>query len=144
MTTKSFKLGALASVILMATISAVAQNQEIKVIIDNVKDDQGTLWVALHKPAEDYMKERFMFIQLTPIKGRVSGAFTDVPPGIYAISVLHDANNNKVVDKNSIGIPLEGVGFSNDAMGRFGPPEFKKVAFEVPKQKELVITMKYM
>jgi uncharacterized protein (DUF2141 family) len=130
--------------LLITCLTGFSQNEEIKVVIDNIRDDQGTIWVALHKPGEEFMKERYKWFQLPAKKGKLIGTFADVPPGTYGISVMHDANNNREVDKNAIGIPQEGVGFSNDAMGRFGPPDFKKVAFEVPKQKELVIRMKYM
>lgn len=129
---------------LLPAISLIAQGQEIKVSINNLKDDTGTIWVALHLPGEEYMKERFMWFKVPAQKGSVSGVFKDVPDGVYAISVMHDFNNNRELDKNAFGIPQEGFGFSNDAMGRFGPPAFKKAAFEVPKQKEITIKMRYM
>ena len=129
---------------LFPAISLIAQGQEIKVSINNVKDDTGTIWVALHLPAEEYMKERFMWFKVAAQKGSIDGIFKDVPDGTYAISVMHDFNNNRELDKNAFGIPQEGFGFSNDAMGRFGPPDFKKAAFKVPEQKEVVIKMRYM
>lgn len=33
--------------------------------------------------------------------------FRDVPPGKYAVSVGHDANGNRKVDTNFLGIPTE-------------------------------------
>lgn len=121
----------------------VAQ-QEIKVKITDIKNDVGTVWVALHKPAEEYMKERFMWFKVEAKKGFIDGVFKDVPDGTYAISVMHDFNNNRELEKNMLGMPTEGFGFSNDAMGRFGPPDFKKASFEFSKQKEIVIKMRYM
>jgi uncharacterized protein (DUF2141 family) len=129
---------------LLPVATLVAQDQEIKVSINNVRDDIGTVWVALHLPAEEYMKDRYMWFKVPAQKGNVSGIFKDVPDGTYAISVMHDFNNNRELDKNAFGIPQEGFGFSNDAMGRFGPPDFKKASFEVPNQKEVIIKMRYM
>ena len=60
----------------------------------------------------------------TAISGTMQIVFKDIPPGEYAISVIHDANSNGKLDKNFLGIPREGFGFSNDAMGSFGPPEY--------------------
>ena len=120
------------------------QNQDIKVVIESVRDSEGTLWVALFNSEDQFLKERFRSLKLAPQKGKLAGVFENIPPGQYAISVLHDTNNNKVVDKNAIGIPVEGVGFSNNVMGRFGPPDYKKVVFEFPAQSEIVIKMKYM
>jgi uncharacterized protein (DUF2141 family) len=55
----------------------------------------------------------------------------DVPPGIYAVVAWHDRNDNGKVDQNWLGIPQEGVGFSNDpALGLRGP-RFSDSAIEV-------------
>lgn len=34
--------------------------------------------------------------------------FKNIHHGIYAVSVLHDENNNGLMDKNFFGIPTEG------------------------------------
>lgn len=52
-----------------------------------------------------------------------------VPPGRYAAQGFHDANANGKVDRGLFGIPKEGVGFSNDAKIRLGPPTFAAAAF---------------
>jgi uncharacterized protein (DUF2141 family) len=54
-----------------------------------------------------------------------------LPVGHYAITMVHDENDNGNVDKNSVGVPTEGFGFSNDAMGTFGPPSFEKAKIKV-------------
>lgn len=134
----------LALLLVSISTASFSQNQDIKIVIDNVRDADGTMWVALFNSEEQFLKERFRSLKLTAQKGQVVGAFENVPPGNYAISVLHDTNNNREVDKNAIGMPTEGVGFSNNVMGRFGPPDFKKASFEFPEQKEVVIKLKYM
>ena len=42
-----------------------------------------------------------------------------------------DANENKKLDKNFIGIPKEQYGFSNNAMGAFSAPTFEQAKFIV-------------
>lgn len=106
------------------------QNQTLTITISNVKDERGLVLVALYESADDFMKERFMSLKLPSKKGKVTGVFTNVPPGTYAISVLHDTNNDGEINKNALGIPLEGIGFSNNASGKFGPPGFEKATFE--------------
>ena len=64
-------------------------------------------------------------------KGETSCEFTNLAPGAYAISAFHDINGNSILDKNAIGIPQEKYGFSNNARGHFGPPEFLECEFEV-------------
>lgn len=48
-----------------------------------------------------------------------------LPPGEYAIAAFQDANNDGVLNRNALGIPTEVYGFSNDARGRFGPPDYR-------------------
>lgn len=56
--------------------------------------------------------------------------FGDVPPGDYALLVLHDENSNNKVD-TMLGIPREGVGFSRNPRIMFGPPRFDAVRIHV-------------
>lgn len=57
----------------------------------------------------------------------------DVPPGVYAVSVVHDKNSNGYLDHGLLG-PIEDYGFSNNARGMFGPAKFEKCSFEVKNQ----------
>ena len=52
-------------------------------------------------------------------------------PGTYAIVVHHDENGNKKLDQNWIGMPTEGVGFSNNPQLFLAPPNHTEVAFPV-------------
>lgn len=55
----------------------------------------------------------------------------NLKPGKYAFKYFHDKNENNKLDKTWIGIPVEGYGFSNNAKGNFGPPDFNKMIFEL-------------
>jgi uncharacterized protein (DUF2141 family) len=60
---------------------------------------------------------------------QVTCTFTEVPEGRFAISVMHDTNDDGKLDSNAFGIPTEGYGFSRDAKaGLFGPPSFDEAA----------------
>jgi uncharacterized protein (DUF2141 family) len=37
-----------------------------------------------------------------------------LPPGTYAIVALHDANGDHQANRNSLGLPTEGFGFSQN------------------------------
>jgi 4,4'-diapolycopenoate synthase len=56
---------------------------------------------------------------------------TDLPPGIYAVTVYEDLNSNHKLDHNLIGIPREPVGVSNNPSSRFGPPHFDECSFHL-------------
>ena len=66
----------------------------------------------------------------------------ELPIGKYAISAFHDANGNKKLDTNWVGIPTEKYGFSNNARGTFGPPSLQDQLVEVSSDKTISITLK--
>lgn len=71
--------------------------------------------------------------------------FSGIAPATYAISVFHDENSDGKLATNFIGIPREGVGASNNAKGRFGPPKFDAAAFRFTGGRlDLKITMDYL
>jgi uncharacterized protein (DUF2141 family) len=54
--------------------------------------------------------------------------FDGLPPGGYALAVIHDENGNKKLDTFA-GIPREGFGFSRNPPISFGPPRFAAARF---------------
>lgn len=70
--------------------------------------------------------------QARPANRSAVVVFEGVVPGRYALSFIHDENDNKKLDTNLIAIPREGFGYSRDAMGRFGPPKFDDAVLGVP------------
>ena len=44
---------------------------------------------------------------------------------------MQDLNGNDELDSNLVGMPREPWAFSNNAAGRFGPPKWKDVRFEM-------------
>jgi uncharacterized protein (DUF2141 family) len=52
-------------------------------------------------------------------------------PGEVAIAAFQDANENEKLDKNSLGIPTERYGFSNNPKRGFGPPSFQQAKFNL-------------
>lgn len=76
--------------------------------------------------------DRFAGIALrAPPSLAASVVFSDLPPGQYAVIVLHDENGNGRLDKNFWGVPTEPYGFSNDAQGILGPPGFEDTAVTI-------------
>jgi uncharacterized protein (DUF2141 family) len=61
--------------------------------------------------------------------------WSDVEPGHYAVAALHDENGNGVLDKNWLGMPNEGSGFSRDATGSWGPPDFDDAMLVLPADR---------
>ena len=75
------------------------------------------------------------------VDGKATITFTNVVPGVYAISVLHDTNGNKQMDFEPNGMPKEMYGISNNVMS-YGPPLWSDARFEVGNEPlELEIIM---
>jgi uncharacterized protein (DUF2141 family) len=49
------------------------------------------------------------------VKGQAELKFENIAPGVCAVSIHHDANDNGKVDTNFMAIPTEGYGYSNNA-----------------------------
>ncbi|HLL58314.1 MAG TPA: DUF2141 domain-containing protein [Allosphingosinicella sp.] len=64
-----------------------------------------------------------------PATGTARIDFSNIVPGSYALSVIHDENRNGRLD-TLLGIPREGFGFSRNPVIRFGPPRFAQVRFD--------------
>jgi len=77
------------------------------------------------------------------IEGETIFEFKTVP-GTYAVTLMHDQNENKRLDKNWIGAPKEGFGFSRNAKVFMGAPDFKEAAFTVKENTSLEIKLIYL
>ena len=63
--------------------------------------------------------------------GAVTVLVRDIVPGVYAVQAFHDENDNMDIDRSLLGFPREGMGFSNDAPMRYGPPRFADAAITI-------------
>ena len=107
-------------------IQSVAYSQDCRTlyITQTVKGKRLIYAVNLKDPKKKLM--------ISEHKTQVS--FGGLPPGDYALRVFHDENDNGVIDTNWAGIPSEAFGFSNGAMGRFGPPSFDDAKFRIESE----------
>lgn len=65
-------------------------------------------------------------------------------PGDYAVAVYHDENDDRDFNRNALGLPSEGYGFSNDAPATLGLPDFDGVRFTLPPgESRVTIRLRY-
>jgi uncharacterized protein (DUF2141 family) len=118
----------------------------LTVRVHGLENDRGRVAVALFASEKDFPDQRRALAgQVSKIVGgRANIAFNDLKPGVYAVAVLHDENENSKMDFNFLGMPLEGYGFSNDASAPFGPPSYEAAAFKLaPRNSFIPIKMRY-
>lgn len=70
--------------------------------------------------------------------------FEDLSDGIYAFAVFQDLNDNGKLDTKKFGIPVEPFAFSNNALGKFGPPKFSEAGFDLKGGKKHVQEVKLL
>jgi uncharacterized protein (DUF2141 family) len=120
----------------------------IHVQILNIRNSTGTVDCALFDAPEGFPIEvlhsatQVMVIKVRQTQARCD--FADIPPGTYALAVIHDENMNGKLDTNWLGIPTEGYGFSNDVTGSLGPPSFAAASFAYDgRSLEMTIRLEY-
>ena len=116
----------------------------IQLEITGIKNNTGFIQIAVFKSDTDFDKDIFSYVIAVPASSEVSVSIPNLDIGKYAIAVYHDENKNQKLDKNFVGIPKEGYGFSNNAVGKLGPPKFSETSFSLDTQlKKLSIRMVY-
>jgi uncharacterized protein (DUF2141 family) len=123
-------------VFMLLFISGLLQAQSrIVARITNVRNDRGVCQVCLFNNAASFTGENGTPVQCvqTPVKNGISEAlFENIAAGVYAVMVFHDANANKKLDQNFIGIPKEGYGASQNKLPFASAPSFDENKFTVP------------
>ncbi len=110
--------------------------------VTGVRNAKGKIGVALFQSEESF-PDAFKALrqQQAEIDGRTQSAevvFRDLPPGVYAISVLHDENMNGKLDKNFFGIPQEGYGFSNNPGKKMRAAHFDEAKFSLNAPEQTI------
>lgn len=126
----STRLGALTLALGLAAapLAAHAQPAPITVTVTGVRSTQGSVRVDVCT-RETFLKKICAYSGAAPAQvGATTVTVDGVPPGTYAVQAYHDLNDNKDVDQGFLGIPKEGIGFSNDAPLGLRGPSFDRAA----------------
>lgn len=107
-------------------LPAMVHGATLEVRVDGLREARGHVLVALADSAESWDGKAAprARIRHAVAAGSETIRFDDLPPGTYAVSLFHDENDNGVMDKNVVGMPTEGYGFSRN------PRVMRKATFE--------------
>ena len=128
--------------------AGAAQAGPLKIDVQDVENAKGHIVLAVYKQG-DFSGSKDgpppAYSNKSPAApGVVSFMVEDVVPGAYTIVVFHDENDNEDVDTTWIGLPKEGIGFSNNAKINMGPPAESEMLFEVTEEgAEQAIALAY-
>ncbi len=117
---------------MLATLPGAMPTGALDVRISDARSTRGVIRLCLTADPKNFpgcTDDRNAVTRSFPVRDggvRING----LGRGDYAVSVIHDENNNAKLDTFA-GIPREGFGFSRNPVIRFGPPRFSAAEFPV-------------
>ncbi|MCB1193528.1 MAG: DUF2141 domain-containing protein [Leptospiraceae bacterium] len=121
---------------------------ELEVKVSGLKNQKGSVMLGIYnKNHKGFPDDKYIFKNVDSKISipEPSILISKIPCGKYAAAIFHDENGNKKLDKNLIGIPKEGYGFSNNPKSNFGPPNYEKAEFQLDSgKKTITIKMVYL
>lgn len=136
------------SVWLILQLHVPVEEAALQIKISGFNDNRGKCVVMLFQSDAGFPKDpdrAFQFFAVAIQNQSCELPIRNLAPGIWAVSVFHDANENGKVDTNFVGIPKEGIGVSNNKIPALRPPHFDECKFLLKAgRQEVRIAMTYL
>jgi uncharacterized protein (DUF2141 family) len=113
--------------------SAEEGGEEIVIVVHGLRVNTGLVRGGIYASADVWTQPGHMaaVCNVRPRGGTARCSMRPPGPGRYAFAFYHDANDNRVFDRDLVGFPSEGYGFSNDVRPGFAVPPFESASFAV-------------
>lgn len=115
-------------------VATAASSATVRVDVRGLKSATGEVRCAMFRSSDGFPRDLEQAELRVPAVIRAGAAtcvFENVAAGPAAVSVIHDANDNKKLDFKFGFIPREGLGWSNNPKVGMRPPSFEAARFEV-------------
>lgn len=109
----------------------------LHVEIGNVRTAKGRVHIDVCTQSQ-FLKDCPISADAPAHVGVTTVSLAGLPPGRYAVQAFLDENGNGKVDQALFGVPKEGVGFSNDARIRLGPPKWTDAMFDTTGAEQTI------
>ena len=138
------------SLVLLVVTNTISQTFKLKIEIENI-EQKGTIYLAIYDNSSSFdqdnqnkniNKNRWVKSIVEVVNKNNFTKNVELKKGVYAISLFVDSNDNKIIDKNLLGIPTEQYGFSNNASGFLGSPSYKDASFNLVDDLKIKISLK--
>lgn len=116
--------------LMMMALSVSAQtttNSSLTVMINGIKKQSGQVCLSLFSSSQGFPSNSSSALQAqcTIVDDKpLAITFRNLKAGSYAVAAIHDVNNDSNLNRNFLGIPTEGIGFSRNPRIVTGPPKF--------------------
>jgi uncharacterized protein (DUF2141 family) len=122
-------IGAAAMLVLCASTALAA---ELDLRVTGLRGDAGKVFFGVFNAADGFLDDERRFARaVVPVVDGTARVALTLPPGRYAITAFHDANDNGALDTNFLGIPTEPYGFSRGVRPMLSAPSFESAAIEL-------------
>jgi len=119
--------------------NAQEETFNLTVNVAGLNSNNGKLLIGVYSTKENFLKKQFKSDIIKIMDKKAIVTFKNIPKGEYAVSFVHDENDNKKMDTNFFGIPKEDYGCSNNATGFMGPPKYEDAKFQLTENKTIDI-----
>lgn len=120
----------------------------VHVTVQNVRSSDGALTALLFDDNPDNFLKEGRGIDKARVlaqKGETKICLVAPGSGSYSIALYHDEDGNKKFNRNFLGIPSEGYGFSRNPGFAFSAPDVEEISFQVNGEPvELDISIRYL
>lgn len=102
----------------------------LQVVVEGVESSKGNVMVAVCTERE-FLQPHCSYNGQAKARPGPVVITVEVPPGTYAAQAYQDEDNSTDLTQNMLGLPVEPLGFSNNATIRLSAPRFRDAAFQV-------------
>ena len=126
-------------IVLLAFSDVCFPQFKLNIEVTEIRNNKGNIMLQLFDSTQKVIKEEMREVK----DNKCIITIENLKAGFYAVRYYHDENLSGKMETNLVGKPTEGYGFSNNVIGKFGPPPFKKWLFKVDSDKKIILKPTY-
>ncbi len=113
-------------------------------LLVGVFNTHATLEISKHRGGDKHAVA-YQAVEIKSPTPAISLIFKDLPPGVYAVGVIHDVNMNQQLDvKGPFQKPIEPFGMSRNPPISIRFPKWEAVSFKVEGKTNIDIPMRHL
>ncbi len=139
-------IASLVNIILLPKAHATFKG-DFSIRVDGLKNQEGQVCLSVFAASEGFPGDSKYAMEARCVKATETPTivnFSNLEAGNYAVAVIHDVNGDNVLNRNALGIPTEGFGFSNNPKILTGPPKFgESSVFVAGSNTDIKVQLQY-
>ncbi len=112
----------------------------LSVIVSGITTQQGVVRVVIFNSQDKFLeRDGYVFKQTVAVGNKKSVQLDfQIPHGYYAVSAYHDINENRTLDRNGLGVPIEPYALSNNPTVKWRKPSFDETKFAFDQSNQTI------